>query len=280
MKQQDIIKVVEDKFRTLNKLANKILVSYHNDVIHEFRHEVKKLRSFLRLVSYNQPLPLSLSLPKKLKKFYGYVGIIRNLQLQQETISEYCERTRAMLPQNYLTIIAAEEAFWRTEAKVFIEDANNFYDDEQKIVEMVPAALKAIHMNSFVDDKVNNINNLFNRLHDDETLHKVRKLLKDILFNLPFLSGHIDDLPAGIRNKAEFEALTNTLGSFRDICIAINHLQAAYIDRIRNPQEKDVLQSIELAWLQEKEKIKEEVRSMLQRLDFSKQQSAPSSEHV
>jgi hypothetical protein len=223
----------------------------------------------LRLMSYNQPLPLSFSLPKKLKKFYGYVGIIRNLQLQQESIKDYCSKSNLLVPGEYLNIIAEEEKFWRNEARLYIDDSGNFYDDEQSVLDTVPAGLKAANAKQFIIDKVAEIKTAIHRVDDDESLHKIRKLFKDVLFNWKYLGEHVASLPAGIQDEHSLQSLSNSLGQFRDICIAINHLQAAYIDRIKDADERQLLLSIEQVWQQQKSTVKVEVISLVSAFDFA-----------
>jgi len=279
MKQQELVRVVEEKFRIINKLSRKTILEFNSDVIHDFRHEVKQLRSFLRLISYSQPLHLSFSLPKKLKKFYGYVGIVRNLQIQQALVNDFCERQSLPLPANYLNILAAEEIFWRNEGRLFIEDAKQFYEDERTVVDAMPSCLKAVHGQSFVSDKMAEVHKLHNRLHDDDAIHKTRKLLKDVLYNWNYLPVHNDAYRSYNECYQVLKELTDEMGRFRDVCISINHLQAAYIDRIKNPGEKKLLQQIEANWQLEKERIKESITRQLTTTGCLQEMPAAAMEH-
>src|SRR6516162_822833 len=101
MKGKEINEIIEDKFKTLSKLSQKITRKFD---IHDFRVEVKKLRAFLRLLDIkkrnDEPI-----IPKLLKTFYGYIGIIRNIQLYKHSLFKYITDHNIDKPEKYLTLL-------------------------------------------------------------------------------------------------------------------------------------------------------------------------------
>ena len=106
MKQKEIIKIVEEHCKIIDKLYPEILKKFEIDHIHDLRVEVKKLRAFLRLLDIKKDEPL---IPNLLKTFYGYVGIIRNIQLQQHALFKYVTDHEATEPKEYIELLNNEK---------------------------------------------------------------------------------------------------------------------------------------------------------------------------
>ena len=94
MKGKAIIEIAEERFKTIHKLFHQIIKEFNVDDIHDFRVEVKKLRAFLRLLDSEKEIEGPL-IPKLLKTFYGYIGIIRNIQLHKHNLFKYIKIGRA-----------------------------------------------------------------------------------------------------------------------------------------------------------------------------------------
>ena len=107
MKEKEIVGVVKDSFKTINKLSHKIIKEFTADDIHDFRVEVKKMRAFLRLLDTEKEMERPL-IPKLLKTFYGYIGIIRNIQLHRHHLFKYISDYKIEKPKEYLMILDAE----------------------------------------------------------------------------------------------------------------------------------------------------------------------------
>ena len=50
MKHREIVAVIENRFAKINKSFHKVAAHFDAEDIHQFRTEVKKLKSFLRLI--------------------------------------------------------------------------------------------------------------------------------------------------------------------------------------------------------------------------------------
>ena len=53
--------------------------------------EIKKLRAFFHLLDMEKGGAGYIKITRKMKTFYGYIGIIRNIQLHLVKINDYCE---------------------------------------------------------------------------------------------------------------------------------------------------------------------------------------------
>src|ERR1035437_9765630 len=133
MKKEGVIEYVRESFKKIHKLLGHILNDFNEGSIHEFRKEIKRLRAFLRLLSVEKEEENKLRITKKLKTFYGYVGIIRNLQLQQKNISEHIKISSGKLPEAYFKSLIKEMENWEAITRKYMDTEKDFCDDEKKI---------------------------------------------------------------------------------------------------------------------------------------------------
>jgi CHAD domain-containing protein len=68
MTKHEIVHIIKVIFRQIKKTIPSIVKHFDQDSIHKFRVQIKKLRAFLRLLSYEMEEPKDLKLPKSLKK--------------------------------------------------------------------------------------------------------------------------------------------------------------------------------------------------------------------
>jgi CHAD domain-containing protein len=255
MKRNEIEEVINNHFKVIDRLFHKIIVEFETEDIQQFRSEVKKLRSFLHLLDMESGDTIPFKIPKKLKTFYGYMGIIRNLQLQSKSVNIYLENSTTNIPVSYLKTINREIDDWKRNAIELMNPDNNFFNDEKQIIESVPDKLRKKSARKFIQYILFELEKLINRLDGDEALHSMRKLLKDVLYNWIFINEFTDSLPIGLSKEEETRSFIEMLGHFRDKCIALVLLQTYYTDSMGN-EEKKILQQIEHDWELEKRDLR------------------------
>ena len=102
MKKDEINTVVKNSFKKIDKLFHKIIIDFETEDIQGFRVEIKKLRAFFHLLDMEGNGTVQFKITRKMKTFYGYIGIIRNVQLHLEKIKSYCENSTENLPVSYV----------------------------------------------------------------------------------------------------------------------------------------------------------------------------------
>jgi len=249
MKEKEIIKIVKDRFKTINKLPHKIIRDFDTDDIHDFRVEIKKLRAFLRLLDTEKEIEGPL-IPRLLKTFYGYVGIIRNIQLHRHSIFKYITDYKIEEPKEYIQILDEEKSYWEKEAAELMID-NSFKDNEDEILKQLPQKLEKSTIKKFVEKKLDELKEQLNNIKDDNAIHTVRKILKDILYNRDFINH--DDLPKPISKEEDLKLLTTQLGDFRDKCIQLEFLSDEYLNKVLDENEKHILLKMKEQLLREKQ---------------------------
>ena len=94
----------------------------------------------------------------------------------------------------------------------------------------------------------------------DETLHDIRKILKDILYDWDYINPYLAfALPEYFLHKENIESLANQLGDFHDLCVALAFLTPGYIDQVTSGSENDNLMATKKRLEWEKYNSKEQI---------------------
>jgi len=275
MKKKEITEVVEDSFKILEKLRQRILKEFDADDIHDFRVEVKKLRAFLRLVNIEkddgEPV-----IPKLLKTFYGYIGIVRNVHLFRHDLFKYVTDHAVEKPEAFLQLIENEEYYWKKEANELMED-NNFLDVKEKILEALPGKLEKTRIKKFMEGKLAELKELLEDDYDDHTMHGIRKIFKDVLYTWDYLKDDAD-LPKSMSGKDKLKSLTSALGAFMDKSFELGFLQPSYLNKINADNEKLLLLNLYKDWDVEKNTVKQKFVGSLTSLKKQLQEVNPAND--
>jgi len=256
MKQKKIAAVINKRFKKTDKFFCKIVSGFEMESVHEFRTEIKKLRAFFRLLNVEINDHSGLKIPKKIKTFYGYAGTIRNLQLQLDNMSAY---SQYIVTEAYIDYLKKIIEKWEDNAIEFTGSEKNFYGDEEKIMRKLPGKLRKASVRKFLRNKMNELASLIKDLPDDDILHSIRKLLKDILYNWVFIKHDSKLLPSVFSEEEKIKSFTEMLGLFLDKRVGINLLETYCKDCEENglfvEKEINELQEIEGRWKREKQEL-------------------------
>jgi CHAD domain-containing protein len=264
MKQQEIVENVQTIFKKIHKLSADIRNEFEEQPIHEFRKEIKQLRAFLRLLSTEKEEDQKLKITGKMKTYYGYMGIIRNLQLQQKNITVYLNGHH--IPLAYFSILKKEGEDWQKTAAEYMDIEKDFYDDEELITGDLPDKVTKALIIKYINQEVAVLMGLLTTDLSDDNIHRVRKILKDLQYNWLFIKRYILLLPLQIEDEKEIKSLTDLIGKFHDKCVCLG-LVHSYNTYSIVEEEKELLQRIERIWIEEKRELK---RTVLERLDSLK----------
>lgn len=255
MKKNEIEDVVKRHFKTAGKLFHKIIIDYNiNDII-EFKTEIKKLRSFLHLLDIEFPSGIQIMLSTKMKTFYGYAGIIRNLQYHVKHITAFCETYDANVPHLYLAKLDKEIRSWEINMLDFIDVDNNFLSDEEKMLAELPEKLTTESIKKFIDYNFSELRFLLAHPGEDENLQHIRKFSQDIFYNWSYINNYITPLPQSLATDEGRKTILNALEAFRDKCIDITLLQTYCIESWNN-EEKKLLNTIKKVWEEDKIRLR------------------------
>jgi CHAD domain-containing protein len=268
MKKEEIIEYVQDSFKKIHKLGEHVLNDFNEGSVHEFRKEIKRLRAFLRLLSVEKHEEDKLKITKKLKTFYGYIGIIRNLQLQQKNISEYIKASLDKFPEAYFKTLIKEMENWEVTTRKYMDVEKDFLNDEEKILEQLPDKFTKPLIVRFINQEVSELMNLAIAESTDDNIHSIRKILKDLQYNWTFIKKYNLLLPLHLGDEKDIKSFTDLLGDFHDKVVSLGLLHS-YNTFSAVVEEKFILSGIENIWEKEKKDFKGTILDKLDSIKYS-----------
>jgi CHAD domain-containing protein len=241
MQRKAIAAVINQHFNKISKLTRKVASDFDKHVVHELRVEMKKLGAFLHLLNTEQHKG-QLKISRRLKSFKGYIGIIRNLQLQEHLIQELIPANAHSI-EPYLRQLRSEAQGWKKEVMKLIFEHLNFDEERDAMLNSIPKELSNISVRKFLKLKAHEIESLliFQPVKEN-SLHELRKLLKGILYNWPYVDQEAETmLPFEMNGLEKLQALSDILGAYGNQCTALDLLQPAYIDNVPDVRGRELL---------------------------------------
>jgi CHAD domain-containing protein len=259
-----VITDIKKRFKKTDKVSRKIHGHFETEDIHVFRVETKKLRALLRLMGNDRIKGGKLALPGHLKDLYLILGAIRSLQLQQQNIRAAAKENGTPLCDTYLNLLNAKEAGKMINAERLLINKKAFKKERRHISSAIPAKISKSGINKFIKSTGRSLQKLANEeIPSDESLHMLRKLLKDILYCWPYIRADIAlAYPAFPSRIEDIQKIVDLLGDFQDIFMGIIQLESDYI-YINNENERELLLNIRAEWLQKKNEIRNRVNTTL-----------------
>lgn len=259
-----VITDIEKRFKKIDKVSRKIYGHFEAEDIHVFRVETKKLRALLRLAGTDRIKGKKLVLPKHLKDLYLLLGAIRALQLQQRNIRAAAEGDGSPMCETYLNLLNAKEAGKMINAERLLSNKKAFKKERRHISSAIPAKISKSRINKFIKSTGSSLQKLVNEeVPSDESLHMLRKLLKDLMYCWPYISADVAlAYPAFPSRMEDIQKIVDLLGNFQDIFMGIIHLESDYI-YINNEIERELLLNIRARWQEKKDEIKKQINREL-----------------
>lgn len=267
VKQHNVIHTLQKRYHNLNRYRPDVLEEFDVEAIHRFRLEIKKLRAFLRLLNGSGEQQKGLRIGRKLRDFYHAAGNVRCLQLQKEMVLQWCRQFHYAEPLAYLAILHQKEE----EAKILVREEGQLLSLEKEESRVLKAAHHGFDdrlEQAFVALKKAALVQFLSAFElNDETLHSIRKVLKDLLYVWNWIGPFIEEAfdPKHFNRDACIK-LTDRLGDFQDLCIAMTFLTTDYLDAVPDLQEKTVLQRLHTYCVGRKAEVKKASIFLLQPL--------------
>lgn len=258
MTQQETIHILKSHFEKIQASFDIAITYLDAEDIHAFRVEVKKLRAFLHLA----PGEIKVRLPGRLHVFYQMIGEIRNLQLQEQRIRDAVP-LQSDLPQTYLNLLAIRVAGAIRRAREFAAKRLSIPVEERQLLNVFPDRITKDALRRFTRNTEDQLHTFEDNRHtiDDDSVHSLRKRLKDLLYNHSYIeneAAHI--LPSILSDgKKSISELTDLLGQFQNLRSGLSLLQPIYIDQVIDAGEKKMLEGIRAVWEKDKTAIMEQV---------------------
>lgn len=257
MNKNEIDGIVKGRIKSIDKYFHKAIENFENRNILQFRSEVKKLKVFLHLLNMECEEGLSCHITKKMKKVYGYLGIIQNFQLQTNKTFQYVREISNQVPVSYVNMLEKELAYWKKVTRDFIDSGYHIPEDEKEITALLPNKLDDVTLRKFIHHTIYELQLMAGR-QDEEALNITRKFLEDIYYNLEIIKPLINQQQSLLFNENELSECLELFLDFRDKCTTLVLLQTFKSEGLDN-DEKQLIKQMEETWLLEKIILKEKL---------------------
>lgn len=241
-------------YRRLKNISLLLVKDFDKEIIHQFRVEYKRLRAFLRLMALAPGSAEELKLNKLLKKAYHVAGEMRDLQLQLQRILTAANRDNKKAAA-YLNILSAEIEKLKPElTELFRNDPVTM--SKKRTGQLLPEKFLPPQFKRYVQRQWLVVTNNFRSArHPDDTIHLIRKSLKDMLYNLNNYKGITRQVLAVTickgREETYFEGVQAILGQYQDQCTAIALLRSYWLQKVP-VKERQFLEKLKTRWISEK----------------------------
>jgi CHAD domain-containing protein len=264
MKEDAIIAQLELRIKKLKKHFIKLQKGFDPEELHDYRLEMKKLKAFIRLLNTNRPQQKKIRVKKNVKGYYALAGNVRNLQLHEQCIRVLAKKCQLETPVAYLALLEQERKSAMEQLKQ-AEKTVSFEKLHKEVLGHVPSSLSASNCKNYLVNQRNALAAiLVPTATNDEVLHEVRKIVKDIGYNRDVLGSYMSlILPAFLFKKEQADALAEKLGVFHDYCVSLSFLQSPFAINNNKQQEKMILQEFQNIIEREKMTMKEEIIQQL-----------------
>jgi CHAD domain-containing protein len=257
--KQETGKIIGERLEKLNKYLRKKDGQFRVKPIHTFRLEVKKLRSLLHLLT---PDGSKVFIPQRLKKLYKLLGKIRLGQLHHRAILQTTDILQAARPAQYIELLENETRGFRKEAKKHMRKMKPL-----KVKDFGRALPETISKTESFKYFILQTNRLENLLHlpepDEESLHEIRKIMKNMLYDLQYLKDwNIRNLELNQKRMSDMKILESKIGEFHDIYTSQKLLEKT----LKTPDgipEEHCLSLILSHWQDDKENLKRQITDLM-----------------
>jgi CHAD domain-containing protein len=229
MKRKEIDRISIKLITRLRNCAKCVTPGCDIEYIHALRVEFKKLRAFIRLLhlergAKNRPeqdAKKKWGIPRQLKKIYTKAGEVRDRQLHYNNINSYYLQKPGR-PIAYLENLSREMTARQEDLRASIRffSFNEFRSD---LKDHLPRKLRNGTVKAYFHRQKIIYNRLLLEAHSDESIHAVRKCVKDILYNADLLK-HNKAAKRILGKKEEFKRIDDAIGEYNNFRIGISLL--------------------------------------------------------
>jgi CHAD domain-containing protein len=265
MKKKQLERVAGAYSRELVVSAENLLPGFSMDAVHRYRVQYKKLRAFLRMIRTGAKDTGHVRIPTQLKTVYRMSGSIRDLQLHQQRL-QYVYRSRPKKPETYLLQVKQATAGCKKELRNFFSE-NNKATGIEKNMQALPDSFSKKALHQYIQQQWDIVEQLMDSRHfTDAGMHRIRKLLKDLYYNMDALDKKSIVLKIGKRKRELalklFDTLLDELGKFQDLTTEIRLLAAVQIKSLPAAEQK-ALEQLRAACVLQKNKLKRSLVAQL-----------------
>ncbi|MBL7761387.1 MAG: CHAD domain-containing protein [Sediminibacterium sp.] len=268
MKKKQLARIAKGYCLELMLSSEKLLPGFSIGAVHRYRVQYKKLRAFLRMLRTGSTASGYLRLPKQLKTVYGLAGSIRDLQLHKQQV-QYIFHNKQKKPESYLLKVKQEIANSKKALRDYFSETN-LKGGTEKIIQALPESFSKKALYHYTNKQWEQVAQLVATKHiTDANMHLIRKILKDLYYNMTILDEARFVVKAGKQQRFVslqlFSALMGQLGKFQDLTTEIRMLGPSQLKGLPAEAQGE-LQLLRATFIMQKNKQKRELARQFEKL--------------
>ncbi|HEY0271784.1 MAG TPA: CHAD domain-containing protein [Chitinophaga sp.] len=264
MQQRTMSKLLHKRYRKINAAFDDMHRHFTPDAIHDFRVQVKKLKALLHLFAAARKGRPVRKVPARLQKFYLLTGRIRTHQLQAQAVAK--DQQPASV-QAYMALLQEHTLYLTTLAQQQSTARHLFRKGEKRLAARLPRKLSRKKMRAFLQASLQPLEAAgAHAAFPEETLHGIRKGLKDLQYTLPVLHkyapGHTFQ-GAPLSEKA-LQELTGLIGDYLDTGIQVQLIHSDRQAQAPDSQTAVSMHALENKWVARRRALRRKITEALQ----------------
>lgn len=250
MKHYRVTNIAGRFYQDLSRCSRAMLVDFEKEAIHNFRVEYKKMRAFIRLMN-DDAGSNKIEIPKKLHQVFSLAGALRDNQLQRVSVRETAKSLLLPLP-GYYYVLGHETGELQTRlAELVNTSPPGQYQKSPAFSNHHNFHLKPFPF--YLRGRCASVQKILQQVPlTDEMIHEIRKILKDLYYNLEIYR-LLNAFPPGTWKEkvaGYFNPLLEQLGRYQDKCTGIALLETYWLKHL-DTSDREPLVAIRAEWEKE-----------------------------
>jgi len=213
--------ILQKQIKKVTRTADAVAPEFKTEDIHRFRVSVKKLRAIMHFINSVKGQP-DLKMTGKFKTLYRIAGTLRDAHLKYETLTHNNLQLTAYY-DNLSAIITRNKQEWCKLNSDKVMGKLHLKLTGEDLIEIVPAMLTR-----YFKRTVRKIKEINNDKPNDEHIHKMRKLIKDLVYITAVAEKHWKEAEKEVAQipHSQLIDISNLVGIYNDGTILLDELSS------------------------------------------------------
>jgi CHAD domain-containing protein len=241
-------KAIDNRFSRIEHDLHKLTLDCTTDNLHDFRVNIKKLKALLHLLSFSLPAASNFMFPKPLDKMYKSLGLLREWQIQKRNITKAADELHYTETLAYVHKIDLKTDEYKRKIRQKISQLPDIESNKDQIKNNSPSEISSKSITGFIQFKMHAVQLvLISGKFDDESMHDIRKKIKDVQYILSG-TGKTNETNVVSSRLQSIQKVSGQLGDFHDMSVSLLQLKKELKTVPKNHDEKKLLLKIKDNW--------------------------------
>lgn len=178
MKKGKLKDRLDKMWKQMRHHLHSFITTQHQDDLHQFRVQIKKIKSFLILLSSNEKNEELLKIFKPIKKIFHQGGVIRDAYIHLQFAEEFRVNEPGFVEQQK-ELVSAETISFCSKGKKYLQKL----DSVHKKVKKEFTSIRNSDVIFFYESELNGVVLALAKREFCEEMHDCRKRIKNLLYN-------------------------------------------------------------------------------------------------